>query len=143
MTNQLTVALGHALKKPILEAARGKLKPGTYKIDAGVRLKGAITIEEDYQVTPTVSIPLKATLALFIRHAGIGAERAMKALAAAAEEAMEKKEEAILAEAPEVAKTLAAVQERILAKLPKAKRKGKVLAELVVEDVGTKRRASR
>jgi hypothetical protein len=109
--------------------ARGNVTPGDYHIDTMVRVKGTVKVGKDYTTVPTVSIPMKETLALFIHYCGCTREAAIDALRRAASESIEAtgKGAGSLADAlPVVEETLAKVQEEVLADLPRQPRKGAV-----------------
>lgn len=138
MQDTVTVALSQLIKKAALDAARAALSDGRYQVDTTVRVCGSLVIDPDCQISPTVSVPLKATLALFIRYAGITRETAIAHLTRAMTEAIQsgsKGEDALLAQCPAVEQTLATVQDRVLSTLPKVTRKGRVRAFLEVTEV--------
>lgn len=89
MNALLATALQDAAKK--LVKANGKVKAGVHRVDATVlvRLTGTVTKLEDTEKTPTVSIPLKATLALALQKAGIQRENIAAILVEAMTEALE------------------------------------------------------
>jgi hypothetical protein len=71
MNALLATALADVSKK--LVKANGKVKPGVHRIDTTVlvRVSGTVTKLPDTEKVPTVSIPLKATLALALQKAGV------------------------------------------------------------------------
>lgn len=119
--------------------ARETLLPGTYNVDTMVHVKGTIKVGEDYLTRPTVSIPLKETLALFIAYSGVTGPHAIAALRLAmqhaiAEDGTGKGE--LETTMPIVAQTLARVQAEIIDQLPRQQRKGAITHRLTVEQVG-------
>ena len=108
--------------------ARQEVEAGEHRVDALVRVKGTVKVSPDYTTRPTVSIPMKETLALFIHYCGCTREAAIAALHRAADEAIAAtgKGAGSLEEAlPVVEETLAKVVEE-LDKLPRQPRKGAV-----------------
>ncbi|MCH8312582.1 MAG: hypothetical protein IID17_06315 [Nitrospinae bacterium] len=127
-------------------AARQELEVGVHSVEAQVvvSLTGQVEVKEDLEYTPTTSIPHKATMALFMRYAGITGPAALKALVRALTESMEiaqlgkKAKEDRLAAIRELAdlETAEAAVREGLAALPKATRNGAVTATV---EVGTVR----
>jgi hypothetical protein len=131
------MALSKAVTKGAFEKARCELKPGPHHVDVMVHVKGDVQVGEDYLRTPTVAIPLKATLAFFIRRMGITREAAKQALIEAMTEALKegvKGEDVILSSFPEVTEAMEHVNS-MTAALPKAPCKGPVTAKLSVQIV--------
>lgn len=138
------IALSKAVKTAVATRARSELEPGVYGVNFKCQVSGTLTIGEDEEYTPTVAIPLKTTLALFIRRMGITREHAIEALKSAMTDALranddlEGKNDRILAELSEseeiVDETMNMVNEMI-GELPTKVRKGKVLSDLTVSDV--------
>jgi hypothetical protein len=113
--------------------SRTDIQPGTYKVNEELNISLAASIvqngEEEY--TPTISIPTKVTLALFVRYSGITGDAALSALQRAMTEAVkigEKAEESV----SELADIKAAEKKvkKMLGELPKDKRKGKCLIDV-------------
>jgi hypothetical protein len=137
-------ALGKALEKEAKEV-RGELKPGDHVVEGEVTLcyTGTVNILEDETYTPTIAVPFKTALALFVRYAGITREAAMEGLVKAMKEAMEtekltgkKKKEAV--EAIRELADLAEAEERVregLAELPKETRNGKVTVRMAITEI--------
>lgn len=137
-------ALANILPKDA-KKGRGKLAAGEYAIDTEVTLaiKGAVKVSADEKYVPTIKVPHKLALALFIRYAGVTGEAAVKALTKAMTKALEieklkgQDKKNALAALAEVA-DLEAAEERLdaaLFELPKAGRVGKVTVKAVVEVV--------
>lgn len=113
------------------------LPVGTVEVDETVTLKVKATIRrnKDGEYTPTVSIPLKATLALLLAKMGFQRERAAELLVDAMTEALNEDrlgEETITARLADVDTAMERVQE-ITAALPKETRKGAVTVKGSVE----------
>jgi hypothetical protein len=118
--------------------ARGVLTPGQYAVDTTVRVTGTVKVGADYDTAPTVSIPLKETLALFIHRCGVTREAAIVALREAMAEAIavDGKGQGALSETmPIVNETMARVESDIIAHLPRQNRKGAVTTKLNVEEL--------
>jgi hypothetical protein len=135
----LSPAIALALSKVALaKPDRDAVQPGVYNIDEtlAVKVSGTMEVLEDTKRVPTVSIPLKEALALFIAYSGITRESAMNALRRAMTDALSQSSEGqgkIAAALPVVAETMAVVESEILAKLPKTPVKGAVKPKLSVK----------
>ena len=110
------------------------LDPGRHYFDEvlTVRVSGTVEKQADQLVAPTTSIPLIPTLALFWEKAGITRERALNMLREAITEAMTvgtDKNERIEARINDVETAIKAVKDDLIAKLPKARRSGKVVTK--------------
>ena len=70
--------------------ARSDIEPGDYTVgrEVTLRVDGTVKVSADEDYTPTVAIPLKATMALFMRYAGVTGPAAMDALERAMTEAL-------------------------------------------------------
>lgn len=127
MNSASVVALASAVKDAKFKAARGELAPGCYDVDTIVHIRGTVEVQPDYQAAPTASIPLKATLALVLRYAGITGEKAKELLTQAMTEALQSGksgEDAILDACPVLCEVMRSVEKTLLASLPKVDRKG-------------------
>lgn len=148
MTIQLDPAVLAALANVLPKDAkknRENLAAGEHDLDTEITLaiKGTVKVSEDEEYTPTIKVPHKLALALFIRYAGVTGEAAVKALTKAMAEALEieklsgpDKKNALKA-IGEVA-DLEAAEKRLdaaLFELPKASRVGKVNVKAAVEVV--------
>jgi hypothetical protein len=121
------------------------LEPGRHYFNEvfTVRVTGSVEKQADQLVAPTTSVPLILTLALFWEKAGITREHALNMLREAITEAMvdgADKSERIEARMKDVEAAIAAVRQELLAKLPKARRSGKVVTkdlrvEVITEEV--------
>ena len=117
------------------------LDPGRHFFDEvlTIRVSGTVEKQADQLVAPTTSVPLIPTLALFWEKAGITRDRALDMLREAITEAMTEgtdKNEHIEARINEVEAAIKAVKDELIAKLPKARRSGKVVTkDLEVEVV--------
>jgi hypothetical protein len=117
---------------------REDLTPGSYIVDEELHLKldGSVTVNEPEKYIPTVSIPVKATLALFVRYSGITGDRALAALEMAMTEALklgDKAEEHIV----EIAMLDNAEKKvkKMLGDLPKVDRAGKTIIKVKAVDL--------
>jgi len=128
----------------LLHVALGKLLKDTPDVPVGVvevdetvtlHVKATIRRNQDGEYTPTVSIPLKATLALLLAKMGFQRERAAELLVDAMTEALNEGllgEETVLARLADVDAAMARVT-AITAALPKETRKGAVTVKGSVE----------
>ena len=128
----------------LLHVALGKLLKDTPDVPVGVvevdetvtlHVKATIRRNQDGEYTPTVSIPLKATLALLLAKMGFQRERAAELLVDAMTEALNEGllgEETVTARLADVDAAMARVQ-AITAALPKETRKGAVTVKGSVE----------
>jgi hypothetical protein len=131
----LDKAIGKLIKT---EAARDALTVGKHQIDETLTLhvQGTITVGEDFEWVPTVSIPYKTAFALFVRYSGVTREAAMDAVTKAMKEALTTE-----AEAKELMEDMAVLDkaEKIvqagLEALPKQPKKGAVTAKVTVTEV--------
>ncbi len=110
------------------------LDPGRHYFDdvLTIRVSGTVEKQNDQLVAPTTSVPLIPTLALFWEKAGIAREHAMNMLREAITEAMTEgtdKSERIEARMKDVETAVKAVKDELIAKLPKARRSGKVVTK--------------
>ena len=118
---------------------RAMIVPGKYRVDVAVRINGTINVGEDYDTAPTVSIPLKETLALFIAYSGITRQAAITALRRAMVDSIAESgcgQGALSAALPVVDETMATVQNEIINQLPRQPRKGSVTTKLTVQELG-------
>ena len=134
MSDNLKALLAKAWKDESLD-----LEPGRHHFDEllTVRISGTVEKQGDQMVAPTTSIPLVATLALFWEKAGIARDQALQMLKEAISEAMKDgadKGERIEARIEDVEAAIKAVKTGLIAKLPKAKRAGRVVTkDLLIE----------
>lgn len=144
MESPVTAALANALGK-LAKKGRSDLAAGEHELDATVTLHvtGTVKVGEDEDYIPTASIPLKATLALFMRYAGVTGPVAMKALVKAMNEAhaisllSDKEKKTRLEAIREIAdldEAEVAVNKQLGA-LDEKTRVGKVNVKVVVEEV--------
>lgn len=106
------------------------LEPGSHYISEAfvVRIRGRVEKADDQWVTPTVSIPLVTTLALFWEKCGVDRDKAMALLREAISEAMElgeKEDFRIKQQIDDVNEAIGAVRKQLLQRLPKMPRSGK------------------
>lgn len=122
----------------ILEAEakqeREDIDPGEYKIKDlyFLDVNARVNVRENEKYTPTVSIPLKSTLALFMQYTGVTGDHAVRALQQAMTDALEQKEKgdkAVKNKVKEVENVEKKVKEQVTSKLPKKDRKGAVSVE--------------
>ena len=135
MTPNETMALAKVVKKATMDKARKELTVGTHEVDFTARVKGTITVGKDEMVTPTANIPLKITLALFVRYSGITGDSALSALERAMTEALNSGDtaETNIAEIALLDKAQAKI-EAMLGNLPKVSKPGKVTTKLEIID---------
>ncbi len=138
MDNIATVALSKVIKETALKAARAGLAVGSHAVDFTVRVHGRMNVAEDTEKIPTVSIPMKETLALFIRYCGITREAAMLILERAMNDALAESSQgtgAIAEAMPIINETMDSVVAPLLARLTKTPVKGMVTTKLNITDV--------
>ena len=113
--------------------SRADLSPNTYSVDDTLTLdlKGTIVVNPEEKYTPTISIPLKVTLALFVRYSGITGAVALNALEKAMSEALDlgDKAEENVRELADIAQAEKKVK-KMIGELPKATRSGKTLIKV-------------
>lgn len=138
MNNELNSVAKLALSKVIADKdgkiARGGVNPGTHNVDMTVRISGKMTVGEDYDTAPTVSIPLLETMAFLIRRMGVTRAAAVTMIRESMAEAIAdggKGKGALESEI--VNEAMAIVQNDIIATLPRQPRKGVVKTYLAVE----------
>jgi hypothetical protein len=134
-TNLLNVALG-SIKT--LDVSRAAVAPGTYLIDEMVRVSGTMTVGTDYDTAPTVSLPLKEILALFVARAGCTREASIALLLSCVRDAIAEDGRAageIAERSSQVEEALETVKREVIDKLPRQPRRGAVKAKLTVEVV--------
>jgi len=131
----LDKAIGKLIKT---EAVRDSLPVGKHQVDETLTLhvQGTITVGEDFEWIPTVSIPYKETFALFLRYSGITREVALNAMVKAMQEALttDKEAEELIAGMADLKAAEELVQAG-LAAMPKQSKKGQVTAKVTVEEV--------
>ena len=129
MCDNLKALIGKALKDEELY-----LEPGRYDFDEVVTLhvSGSVRKEADTQSSPTVSIPLIATLALFWEKSGITQDHALRMLKEAISEALtagKNTSAEIEARMKHVEKAIQTVKQDLLDELPKVKRSGRLVTK--------------
>jgi hypothetical protein len=110
------------------------LEPGRYFCDEvlTVRVSGTVEKKEDDFASPTVSIPLIPTLALFWEKCGITRDHALRMLKEAITEAMldgVKEDDHIQSHIKDVDAAIKAVRTDLINQLPKMRRSGKVITK--------------
>lgn len=121
------------------------LPPGRHYLDETliVRVRGSVEKAQDQHVTPTVSVPLVTTLALFWEKCGVDRDQALKLLREAITEAMEmgeKEDGRIKQQIDDVSEAIKAVRKELLERLPKMPRSGRTITqdlEVTVEPLST------
>jgi hypothetical protein len=110
------------------------LEPGRYFCDEvlTVRVTGTVEKKDDDFASPTVSIPLIPTLALFWEKCGIARDHALRMLKEAITEAMldgVKEDDHIQSHIKDVDAAIKAVRTDLINQLPKMRRSGKVITK--------------
>lgn len=120
-------------------AADLTLAPGKYSIDTTLTLHvtGTVTRSADEEYVPTVSIPHKVALALFVEKMGAVSPNVQAMLLEAMSEALKvgEKAEGAVAERIRDLEAAEAKVTSLLDALPKAKRSGKTVCKVSVEEV--------
>ena len=111
-----------------------ELEPGHHEIDEVlmVHVCGTVTKQGDTMASPTVSIPLIPTLALFWEKSGITQDHALRMLREAITEAMSAGKDTggeIQARMKHVEIAVETVKKELLDKLPKQRRAGRVITK--------------
>lgn len=122
------------------KTARDALAPGSYDVDFTVRITGQLVVGEDTDKTPTASIPIKESLALFIHYSGITRARAVAVLQRAMAEALAKDtccQGAIAEMLPIVDQTIESTLKPVLESLPRTPVRGSVRASLTLVEIET------
>lgn len=137
-----TMAVAKAVKDAEAKKVRKNLEVGHHKIEnLVVEINGHINVAEDEEYTPTVEIPIKATLALFIRYCGVTRAAATDALVRAmtnaidADEKGDEKSRRIFDEIKASQEDIDACKQVVdasMMELPKKMRSGKVTSKLEV-----------
>ena len=117
---------------------------GRHEIDEVlvVRVRGSVEKMSDQLISPTVSIPLVSTLALFWDKAGLNRDEALSLLREAITEAMDDKvneDKAIQKRIDDVQEAISAVRSELIDQLPKMKRSGRLVTkdlDIAVTSVG-------
>lgn len=132
LTDLTTLALSRAVSSKEDKVAREGVAPGTYDVDVTVRVRGTLAVAEDTDKTPTVSIPMKEVLALFVARSGCTREASVKLLRECMTEALLHgvKGEGAVAAAADIAKEHKKVVEEMLESLPRTFVAGAVKADI-------------
>jgi len=127
-----TLALSRAVNAKADKTAREGVVAGTYHIDVTVRVRGTLAVAEDTDKTPTVSIPMKEVLALFVARSGCTREASVKLLRECMTEALLHgvKGEGAVEAAADIAKEHKAVVNEMLESLPRTFVAGAVKADI-------------
>jgi len=116
-----------------------ELAPGKYTVDevVSVRISGTVTKSADEMYTPTVSLPHKMVLALFVEKMGAVSPNVQSMLLSAMQEALAagEKAEGTVAECVKNLESAEAQVTALLGKLPEAKRAGKTVVKVTVEEI--------
>lgn len=123
-----------ALVAKVWKDEEADLDPGLHGFDGEfiVRVCGTVEKYDDELVTPTVSVPLVPTLALFWEKAGLERDKAMTLLREAITEAMtdgEKEDRNIKERIDDVNTAIKAVRKDLLDRLPKMRRSGRIITK--------------
>jgi len=133
ITNNLQGIISKKWKDAELELPVGRTSIDTEFV---VRVAGSVSKREDQFISPTVSIPLIATLAFFVDKLGVDRAKALETLREAISEAMMSDVEespSIKSRIKEVGRAVAAVKKDLIERLPKMRRTGRVdLDDLLV-----------
>ena len=138
MDDPQTVALCKAIPAAAAAKARRGLAPGRHEIDVTVRLRGELLVGEDTDKTPTASVPLLETLALFVHYSGITGGHATALLKRAMTDALAAGNSGVGAVAdalPVVRRVQEEVVRPMLDALPRTRVAGQVRAKLDVQEV--------
>lgn len=129
MDNTTKALLAKAFKNEELDLGVGR---HYFDEEFIVRVSGSVEKHEDQLVAPTVSIPLVTTLALFFDKCGVTRNHAISMLREAITEAMAEnvnEDSKIKERIGDVEKSIKAVKDNLICKLPKMKRAGRVITK--------------
>lgn len=145
MNNLLTIVLADMFSK---EAKKLTLPVGQHQIDTTIMLnvKAIVNRYEDSEYTPTVDIPLKATLAFLLQRMGFQRDKAIELLVEAMNDALENKqnenpadggeaEDLIKEQMRDVDEAMGMVSQRLLENLTKKTRKGQTRVKGMIEEI--------
>lgn len=139
MTEATVTALNNLVEAKALKAARAGLAVGTHQVDVTVRVTGTVTVGEDYGRTPTVGVPVKEVLALFLARSGALRGANVALLQACFTEAMAdgagKGKDALKKAVTDLDTVWTDQVNAILATLPDAPVRGPVTTKLAVAEV--------
>ena len=137
MDNLKIIALNNLIETKAAKAARAGLSVGTHQVDMLVRVQGTVSVAADTEKVPTVSIPVKEVLALFIARSGATREASLKLLSECLTDALKDgvKGEGAIKAAAEMDKEFEARIKALTAALPKSPVKGAVKTDLTVSEV--------
>ena len=132
-----TIALNNLVATAAAKAARDELSVGTHSVDMMVHVTGTLTVGADTEKTPTVSIPVKEVLALFIARSGCTREASLALLKSCLSDALADSTKAVGAidNAVDIDAEFKAAVAGLTASLPKTPVKGAVKAKLTVTEV--------
>ena len=111
--------------------------PGMYEVDFEVAVKGSVSVGDDTTKKPTVSIPMKEVLALFIQRSGVTREASVKLLREAMIEALKQdtKGTGAIAAATDIEQVSKDIVSEVVASLPRTPVLGRVTTNLEVEKI--------
>lgn len=123
-----------ALVAKVWKDEEADLDPGLHGFDGEfvIRVCGTVEKYDDELVTPTVSVPLVPTLALFWEKAGLERDKAMSLLREAIASAMadgEKEDRNIKDRIDDLNAAIKAVRKDLLDRLPKMRRSGRIITK--------------
>lgn len=126
-----------ALTKAAADAAREGLTVGTHEVDVTVRVTGTVSVAEDTEKTPTVSIPVKEVLALFVARSGCTREASLALLRECLTDALSKgvSGTGAVEAAADIDEVFRAEVAALTSALPKTPVRGAVKAKLAVARV--------
>jgi len=110
--------------------AREHVGIGIHNLDMVLHITGSMSVNPDEEYTPTVSIPIKKALALFIKYCGITREAAIQVLGKAMTDALS--DEVSANETIEEVESMEKKIQELVGSLPPQIRAGKVSAKLSV-----------
>ena len=129
------MAVAKAIADKAAKQARENLAVGTSNVDFYIHVCGDLSISQDTEKVPTVSIPLYATLAIALQKAGIQAENILSIIESSVSEAIANDETVNESISERVRAICEHLKNRFAETLPKTPVKGAVRANLVVEKV--------
>ena len=125
-----------ALTKAGIKADRPD--PGKHEVDFIARITGSVNVAADTERTPTVSIPMKEVLAIFIQRSGVTREASVKLLKEAMTEALKDggtKGTGAIDAAADIEMASKDIVAEVTSALPKTPVKGRVTSSLTISHI--------
>lgn len=129
------LAVAKAMAKKEADEARDGIGIGKQSVDFYLHVSGELSVAADTEKTPTVSIPLYATLAIALKKAGVQAENILALIESSVIEAIAKDQSMNDELSDSIEKICDHLKTRFAETLPKTPVRGAVKANLTVEKI--------